>query len=167
MAVSIRDCSACGGDHPNVSCQAFDGLVKLISHPESYTHFAICPVSGRTIFISVRQDDAFTGMNVGFPQSPDQDPGTDASKFLAGARQPAPTGTGPEITPGVIKDLEERYRYGKGKYGEGLRAHNGRDPLIDLYQELLDAVLYTRQALEERYGQGPERGPDPPPEVQG
>ena len=86
------------------------------------------------------------------PVFPDQDSGTDASKFLAGARQAAPTGTGPEITPLVIKDLEERYRYGKDKYGEGLRANNGRDPLIDLYQELLDAVLYTRQALEEKYG---------------
>ena len=152
MAVSIRGCSACGQAHPNISCQALDGLVRLISHPESYTHFAICPVSGKTIFISVRQDEALSGMGVGFPQFPDQDTGTDASKFLAGARQPAPTGTGPEITPLVIKDLEARYRFGKNKYGEGLRANNGRDPLIDLYQELLDAVLYTRQALEEKYG---------------
>lgn len=31
-----------------------------------------------------------------------------------------------------------------------LQAHNGRDPLVDAYQEALDLVVYLRQAIEER-----------------
>lgn len=31
-----------------------------------------------------------------------------------------------------------------------LQANNGRDPLIDLYQELMDAIVYARQYLEEK-----------------
>ncbi len=69
---------------------------------------------------------------------------------LASGRQPMPHGTGREITPLVIADMEERREFGKAKYGEGLTAFNGRDALQDLYQELLDAVVYVRQAIEER-----------------
>ena len=62
---------------------------------------------------------------------------------------PQPT-TGPAIWPLVIQDFEKRNEVGTAKYGVPLRAGNGRDPLLDLYQELLDAVVYLRQALEER-----------------
>jgi hypothetical protein len=64
--------------------------------------------------------------------------------------EPAPHGSGREIVPLVIKDLELRSKMGKEKYGETLRAFNGRNPLVDLYQELLDAVQYIRQAIEEQ-----------------
>jgi len=64
--------------------------------------------------------------------------------------QSLPNGRGREITPLVIKDLEMRSAMGKEKYGEALRAFNGRDALVDLYQELIDAVQYIRQAIEER-----------------
>ncbi len=50
----------------------------------------------------------------------------------------------------VIKDMEERRLHGIEKYGTALQAHNGRDPLIDAYQEALDLCVYLRQALEER-----------------
>lgn len=50
----------------------------------------------------------------------------------------------------VIKDMEERRVHGIEKYGKPVQPFNGRDPLIDLYQELLDACVYTRQAIEER-----------------
>lgn len=63
--------------------------------------------------------------------------------------EPAPKGTGREITPLVIRDLEIRSKMGKEKYGETLRAYNGRNPLVDLYQELMDAVQYVRQVIEE------------------
>jgi len=51
------------------------------------------------------------------------------------------------------EDLEARAAMGAAKYGTRLRAHNGRDALIDLYQELLDALVYARQYLEEKKDQ--------------
>lgn len=71
--------------------------------------------------------------------------------------QPAPKGKGREITPLVIKDLEMRSAMGKEKYGETLRAFNGRDPLVDLYQELIDAVQYIRQLIEEQREKAAEK----------
>lgn len=50
----------------------------------------------------------------------------------------------------VIADIEERRRVGIQRYGTPLQTFNGRDALIDLYQELLDAAMYTRQLIEER-----------------
>jgi hypothetical protein len=52
----------------------------------------------------------------------------------------------------VMKDMEDRRQLGIKKYGTPLQAFNGRDPLIDVYQELLDACVYMRQAIEERNG---------------
>jgi hypothetical protein len=49
--------------------------------------------------------------------------------------------------------MQARDHAGRQKYGMPLQAHNGRDPLVDLYQELLDAVVYLRQAIEERRSQ--------------
>lgn len=50
----------------------------------------------------------------------------------------------------VIEDMEERDRVGRQKYGTPLQAFNGRDPLVDAYQEVLDLAVYLRQAIEER-----------------
>lgn len=63
--------------------------------------------------------------------------------------EPAPIGTGREITPLVIEDLKNRSEMGAKKYGETLHARNGRNAIVDLYQELLDAIQYLRQQLEE------------------
>jgi hypothetical protein len=49
----------------------------------------------------------------------------------------------------LAEDLEVRAQVGEAKYGERLTTHNGRDAELDLYQELLDAVNYSRQDLEE------------------
>ena len=65
--------------------------------------------------------------------------------------QNRPRGSGPEVAPLVCKDIEDRAAKGEKSYGERLKAFNGRDPLIDLYQELLDACMYLRQLLAERY----------------
>jgi hypothetical protein len=50
----------------------------------------------------------------------------------------------------VIDDMRERDAIGRARYGTPLQSHNGRDALMDLYQELLDAVVYIRQVIEER-----------------
>lgn len=50
----------------------------------------------------------------------------------------------------VIEDMQERDQAGRGRYGTPLQAHNGRDALVDAYQEALDLAVYLRQAIEER-----------------
>lgn len=50
----------------------------------------------------------------------------------------------------VVKDMQERDLAGRAKYGTPLQANNGRKPLNDLYQELMDAVVYIRQEIEQR-----------------
>lgn len=50
----------------------------------------------------------------------------------------------------VIADMQERDQVGRARYGTPLQTHNGRDPLVDAYQEALDLVVYLRQAIEER-----------------
>lgn len=50
----------------------------------------------------------------------------------------------------VMLDMIERDKIGRERYGTPLQAFNGRDPLVDAYQEALDLVVYLRQALEER-----------------
>jgi hypothetical protein len=49
----------------------------------------------------------------------------------------------------LIEDAEERNRIGTEKYGVPLQARNGRNPLVDAYQESLDLMVYLRQAIEE------------------
>lgn len=52
----------------------------------------------------------------------------------------------------VIADLKTRARMGKERYGTYLRTRNGRNALLDAYQEALDLVLYLRQVLLEEEG---------------
>ena len=49
----------------------------------------------------------------------------------------------------VIADIERRKAVGIERYGNALQAFNGRNALQDLYEELIDAAMYTRQLLEE------------------
>lgn len=65
--------------------------------------------------------------------------------------QPAPVPNDkPAIADLVIADMQERKRLGIERYGTPLQAHNGRDALVDAYQEALDLTMYLRQAIEER-----------------
>lgn len=47
----------------------------------------------------------------------------------------------------VIQDIEERKQLGIKKYGTLLQSGNGRDMLLDAYQEALDLVIYLRGLL--------------------
>ncbi len=66
------------------------------------------------------------------------------------AKEPPPLKGTTDIAEAVIKDIKERKKIGMEKYGSPLQAHNGRRALVDLYQELLDAVQYLKQELIER-----------------
>lgn len=56
----------------------------------------------------------------------------------------------PPIVPQVIADLDARMQLGIERYGVALQPDNGRDTLRDLYEELLDAAIYTRTLIAER-----------------
>ncbi len=65
-------------------------------------------------------------------------------------KQPPPkTGT-TNVGELVIKDMQTRIDMGFKKYGTKLQTHNGRDALQDLYEELIDAVMYLKQTILER-----------------
>ena len=65
-------------------------------------------------------------------------------------KEPMPIKGKKDILPLVISDLRERDKIGTVKYGATLQSHNGRDSLIDAYQEALDLCMYLRQAICER-----------------
>ncbi len=56
---------------------------------------------------------------------------------------------------GVAADMAARDALGRARYGTPLQTHNGRDALVDAYEEALDLVVYLRQALEESHGAMP------------
>lgn len=67
----------------------------------------------------------------------------------AAIEQPAPVGEGRVVLDAVVSDLQERAIMGKEKYGTFLRTNNGRNALLDAYQEALDLVMYLKQRLME------------------
>ena len=50
----------------------------------------------------------------------------------------------------VIVDMQARDRTGRERYGTPLQVDNGRDHLVDAYQEGLDFVVYVRAEIERR-----------------
>ena len=65
-------------------------------------------------------------------------------------QQPPKDTGGKSVWQMVLADMAEREQHGIAKYGLPVLAFNGRDPLIDAYQEALDLCVYLRQAIEER-----------------
>jgi hypothetical protein len=57
----------------------------------------------------------------------------------------------------VLDDMRERDRIGRERYGMRLTSGNGRDHLVDAYQELLDSAVYLVNYLDER-GVNPSTG---------
>lgn len=64
-------------------------------------------------------------------------------------KQPDPVPGKQDITELVIADLLHRNKLGIETYGRPLESHNGRNALLDTYEELLDAVKYLKQRLVE------------------
>lgn len=51
----------------------------------------------------------------------------------------------------IIADMRARDVFGRAKYGTPLQAGNGRDAIVDAYQEALDLCVYLKQVLVEKY----------------
>jgi hypothetical protein len=65
--------------------------------------------------------------------------------------QPAPIpNTQTPIVDLVMEDMKARKQLGIKRYGTALQPFNGRDALVDAYEEALDLAIYLRQALEEK-----------------
>jgi hypothetical protein len=72
------------------------------------------------------------------------------SPQVASTPEPPPIEGKQVVLDKVIEDLKKRSEFGEKKYGTKLMTFNGRDPLVDFYQELLDGVVYIKQELMER-----------------
>ena len=68
-------------------------------------------------------------------------------------KQPKPVAGQIDVYPLVMKDVADRTITGKKKHGTYLQTNNGRDALLDAYQEALDLVFYLRQLIAEREGE--------------
>jgi hypothetical protein len=73
-----------------------------------------------------------------------------------GGSQPAPIPqpNQPAIQDLVIADIEKRKQLGLARYGTLLKPFNGRDALVDAYEEALDLCMYLKQRLVEEAGNG-------------
>ena len=49
----------------------------------------------------------------------------------------------------VRLDLVYREKLGKERYGTSLHAYNGREAIVDAYEDALDLCCYLRQVIEE------------------
>jgi len=56
----------------------------------------------------------------------------------------------PAIVDLVVEDLKKRKELGLERYGVALQAHNGRNAILDAYEEAQDLVIYLKQVLEEQ-----------------
>lgn len=64
---------------------------------------------------------------------------------------PAKNAKHPAVWELVVQDMIERDSQGAKKYGTRLQPFNGRDGLVDAYQEILDLAVYLRQLIFERH----------------
>ena len=65
------------------------------------------------------------------------------------ADQPPPKESEGDVWLLVIDDMKQRRETGIQRYGTPLQPFNGRNALVDAYQEVLDLAVYLRQKIEE------------------
>ena len=63
--------------------------------------------------------------------------------------QPPPQPAEGDVWAQVIEDMRQRRQTGIERYGTPLQPFNGRNSLIDAYQEALDLCVYLRQRIME------------------
>lgn len=67
-----------------------------------------------------------------------------------GRDQELPHPGGLPVQAVLIEALKERMGYGRRKYGRPLETDNGRDPLLDAWEEMLDLMSYFTQFVLEQ-----------------
>lgn len=78
--------------------------------------------------------------------------GSGKNAYLVTEQAPPIRNNLPAVWDLVQTDFTARDQEGRRKYSVPLQPHNGRDALVDAYQEALDLVVYLRQAIYERDG---------------
>ena len=77
-----------------------------------------------------------------------------SSEGYGSQAKPVPNDS-PSAHDRVIEALRARKAFGLAKYSTILQAGNGRDHLVDAYEEALDLVCYLQAAIDERDGVKP------------
>ena len=67
----------------------------------------------------------------------------------ATTHEPPPKASEGDVWIKVIDDMKARRQMGIEKYGTPLQPHNGRNALVDAYQEVLDLAVYLKQKIIE------------------
>lgn len=81
-----------------------------------------------------------------YPQPTKQRPGD----------QPLPTTNDqPYVQDQVMAYIERRKQVGISRYGTALQPNNGRDALMDAFEEVIDLAQYLAQVIIERDGKLP------------
>ena len=75
----------------------------------------------------------------------------DAAVFKTVGDQPKPRPARGDVWLLVLADRHARRLTGIERYGTPVQPFNGRDSLVDAYQEALDLVVYLRQRLDENH----------------
>lgn len=70
-----------------------------------------------------------------------RDPATD---------QAAPEPGGYPVQAVLIEAIRQRMQFGLRKYGRPLETDNGRDPLLDMWEEMMDMISYFTQFVLEQ-----------------
>lgn len=132
-----------------------------VSHPLWGNEYEVATLNGSGAVSFVRMMPNGVEWCGGFPQPGDVYLGCfPPVEGVASSPAPSPVQPEPDPVPNdrpavwdlVIADMQERDALGRQRYGTPLQPHNGRKPLRDMYQELLDAAVYARQELYEREG---------------
>jgi len=111
---------------------------------KSVEYFYYCPGCGAVQYPTVQ--DFSNGMQV--CENHDCDTVVRFKIKIQDQPPPIPRTTAP-IWELVIKDMQDRHLAGVERYGTALRAFDGRNTLVDAYQEALDLTVYLRKAIEE------------------
>ena len=84
-------------------------------------------------------------------------------KAIGQSDQPAPTiNDSVPVVDQINGFLERRKQFGIEKYGTPLQAGNGRDALVDAFEEAADLFIYLGQVIIERDGHLPGGEPESP-----
>lgn len=135
-------CAYCGDEHPSLSCH-YSQLPKTEANSVITRVMGVGPAATPTITVGPR------------PAATPEPPPVPNDKpalwdLVIGDIQAMDLGTlGTWAT--IVHDMMARDAFGRAKYGTPLQAGNGRDAIVDAYQEALDLCVYLKQALVEKY----------------
>ncbi len=105
---------------------------------------------------AVRLDPRRLGYLAGIPQDGSRtelsEAPVESENRLVAEQAPPQANSSPAVWSLVMRDMVDRDVAGAQKYGVRLQPNNGRDALVDAYQEALDLVVYLRQSIYERDG---------------